>query len=570
MDLEWSFSTPFDPCSETYKGVTPFTEPETRGLQAIMETVGGIDLFIAFRGYGQSIVYPVLRNDIPPANIHEHEVLAMVFVHAVSYTSRGHINYEIGQSGPLYGLTSEDLAPEAQNRFIYTIDLPYKGRYGLLHSESNISSTLMETTAGIMCMCLLYSKMLPVLPVFCLCLATLVQGDASIQMWSVDVLKNNDVIRELENGGYFDIWGDNTTHAQILVSSTCRSTLVQQVLESSEMRYWVEVEDVMSLVQQERIFMETTKNNREHPMDWNVYHNTADVEKFINWVKEMGGCFVQVLTAATTEEGRQVLVIKVTDPFSDEPKTKIWIEAGIHAREWISPAVSLYILNLLITDDSWRDLLKRTEWYIVPVVNPDGYHYSFTSESARLWRKNRQTHLDRGCKGVSLIRDMDLEWSFSTPFDPCSETYKGVTPFTEPETRGLQAIMETVGGIDLFIAFRGYGQSIVYPVLRNDIPPANIHEHEVLAMVFVHAVSYTSRGHINYEIGQSGPLYGLTSEDLAPEAQNRFIYTIDLPYKGRYGLLHSESNISSTLMETTAGIMCMVRHITNTGHCTNP
>ncbi|XP_069177144.1 carboxypeptidase B-like [Procambarus clarkii] len=412
--------------------------------------------------------------------------------------------------------------------------------------------------------------MLPVLPVFCLCLATLVQGDASIQMWSVDVLKNNDVIRELENGGYFDIWGDNTTHAQILVSSTCRSTLVQQVLESSEMRYWVEVEDVMSLVQQERIFMETTKNNREHPMDWNVYHNTADVEKFINWVKEMGGCFVQVLTAATTEEGRQVLVIKVTDPFSDEPKTKIWIEAGIHAREWISPAVSLYILNLLITDDSWRDLLKRTEWYIVPVVNPDGYHYSFTSESARLWRKNRQTHLDRGCKGVSLIRDMDLEWSFSTPFDPCSETYKGVTPFTEPETRGLQAIMETVGGIDLFIAFRGYGQSIVYPVLRNDIPPANIHEHEVLAMVFVHAVSYTSRGHINYEIGQSGPLYGLTSEDLAPEAQNRFIYTIDLPYKGRYGLLHSESNISSTLMETTAGIMCMVRHITNTGHCTNP
>ncbi|XP_069158532.1 carboxypeptidase B-like [Procambarus clarkii] len=500
MDLEWSFSTPFDPCSETYKGVTPFTEPETRGLQSIMETVGGIDLFIAFRGYGQSIVYPVLRNDIPPANIHEHEVLAMVFVHA----------------------------------------------------------------------CLLYSKMLPVLPVFCLCLATLVQGDASIQMWSVDVLKNNDVIRELENGGYFDIWGDNTTHAQILVSSTCRSTLVQQVLESSEMRYWVEVEDVMSLVQQERIFMETTKNNREHPMDWNVYHNTADVEKFINWVKEMGGCFVQVLTAATTEEGRQVLVIKVTDPFSDEPKTKIWIEAGIHAREWISPAVSLYILNLLITDDSWRDLLKRTEWYIVPVVNPDGYHYSFTSESARLWRKNRQTHLDRGCKGVSLIRDMDLEWSFSTPFDPCSETYKGVTPFTEPETRGLQAIMETVGGIDLFIAFRGYGQSIVYPVLRNDIPPANIHEHEVLAMVFVHAVSYTSRGHINYEIGQSGPLYGLTSEDLAPEAQNRFIYTIDLPYKGRYGLLHSESNISSTLMETTAGIMCMVRHITNTGHCTNP
>nr|XP_045588739.1 carboxypeptidase B-like [Procambarus clarkii] len=271
------------------------------------------------------------------------------------------------------------------------------------------------------------------------------------------------------------------------------------------------------------------------------------------------------------EEGRHVLMIKVTDPFSDEPKTKILIEAGIHAREWISPAVSMYILNLLITDESWRDLLKRTEWYIVPVVNPDGYHYTFTSESARSVNSAVEKESpDRGCKGVSLIRDMDLEWSFSTPFDPCSETYKGVTPFTEPETQGLQAIMETVGGIDLFIAFPGYGQSIVYPVLRNDIPPANIHEHEVLAMVFVHAVSYTSRGHMNYEIGESGPLYGLTSEDLAPEAQNRFIYTIDHPYKGRYGFLHPERNITSTLVETTAGIMCMVRHITNTGHCTNP
>nr|XP_045588738.1 carboxypeptidase B-like [Procambarus clarkii] len=285
----------------------------------------------------------------------------------------------------------------------------------------------------------------------------------------------------------------------------------------------------------------------------------------------MGGCFLQVLTAATMEEGRHVLMIKVTDPFSDEPKTKILIEAGIHAREWISPAVSMYILNLLITDESWRDLLKRTEWYIVPVVNPDGYHYTFTSESARSVNSAVEKESpDRGCKGVSLIRDMDLEWSFSTPFDPCSETYKGVTPFTEPETQGLQAIMETVGGIDLFIAFPGYGQSIVYRVLRNDIPPANIHEHEVLAMVFVHAVSYTSHGHMNYEIGESGPLYGLTSEDLAPEAQNRFIYTIDHPYKGRYGFLHSESNITSTLVETTAGIMCMVRHITNTGHCTNP
>lgn len=58
--------------------------------------------------------------------------------------------------------------------------------------------------------------------------------------------------------------------------------MVQQVLESSEMRYWVEVEDVMSLVQQERIFMETTKNNRGKYMLAQIpnLHMIENINKF--------------------------------------------------------------------------------------------------------------------------------------------------------------------------------------------------------------------------------------------------------------------------------------------------
>lgn len=67
----------------------------------------------------------------------------------------------------------------------------------------------------------------------------------------------------------------------------------------------------------------------------------------------------------------------------------MWIDGGIHAREWITPAVVTFMLKQLVEDldaaDS--DLLDKLDWYILPVVNPDGYEYTRTGD--RLWRKTR-------------------------------------------------------------------------------------------------------------------------------------------------------------------------------------
>lgn len=41
----------------------------------------------------------------------------------------------------------------------------------------------------------------------------------------------------------------------------------------------------------------------------------------------------------------------------------IWIDGGIHAREWISPAVTTYIINHLV--ENWEELpsyLKNIDW----------------------------------------------------------------------------------------------------------------------------------------------------------------------------------------------------------------
>lgn len=62
-------------------------------------------------------------------------------------------------------------------------------------------------------------------------------------------------------------------------------------------------------------------------------------------------------------------------------KPGIFIEGGIHAREWISPAVVTFIIKSLLTskDPDVARIADSYNWYIVPILNPDGYKYSFES-----------------------------------------------------------------------------------------------------------------------------------------------------------------------------------------------
>lgn len=80
------------------------------------------------------------------------------------------------------------------------------------------------------------------------------------------------------------------------------------------------------------------------------------------------------------------------------------------------------------TDLQIRDLMTQFDFYILPVVNVDGYVYSHTVN--RLWRKTRSIHSDVFlgivCIGVDPNRNFDFHWlevgasSFS-----CSQAYAG-------------------------------------------------------------------------------------------------------------------------------------------------
>ena len=93
------------------------------------------------------------------------------------------------------------------------------------------------------------------------------------------------------------------------------------------------------------------------------------------------------------------------------------------------------------TDDELTEIINTTDLWFIPVVNLDGYDYTFT-EGNRLWRKNlRDNDGDgqiTGQDGVDLNRNFPYKWGYdnegSSP-QPAGETYRGPSPGPSPRRR---------------------------------------------------------------------------------------------------------------------------------------
>eukprot|EP01134_Creolimax_fragrantissima_P007050 CFRG7050T1 len=165
-------------------------------------------------------------------------------------------------------------------------------------------------------------------------------------------------------------------------------------------------------------------------------------------------------------EGRRITGVAIGNP---NAPMAVYMNCGIHAREWISPASAMFAIDQLVLKmEKTPSFLQTTRIFITPSSNPDGYEYTFTATEdnpePRLWRKNRRISED-GCVGVDLNRNFNghNSWVNRTK---CDNTYSGTQPYSEPETQALKAHVENIkseyvfgGAIDL----HAYSQWIMYP-----------------------------------------------------------------------------------------------------------
>ena len=172
-----------------------------------------------------------------------------------------------------------------------------------------------------------------------------------------------------------------------------------------------------------------------------------------------------------TAEGRPIQWVRISDnPDVDEDEPEILYTALHHAREPISLSQLIYFMWYILenseTDPSIAHLLKNTELYFIPCVNPDGYVYNETvrPEGGGLWRKNRRKNAD-GTFGVDLNRNYGHKWGVDndgSSSNTQSEVYRGTAPFSEPET---QAVRSFVLDHDFKVAlnYHSYGGFLIYP-----------------------------------------------------------------------------------------------------------
>ncbi|KAL7736782.1 hypothetical protein ACLKA6_015627 [Drosophila palustris] len=196
--------------------------------------------------------------------------------------------------------------------------------------------------------------------------------------------------------------------------------------------------------------------------DWQHFFHLKTI---YDWMDDLASKYpdrLSVLDMGTSTQGNAIKGVKL----GQNPANKaIFIESGIHAREWIAPATATYIINELLTskDERIQELAKNFNWIVFPCVNPDGYKYTF--EHDRMWRKNRQ--LFGTCRGVDLNRNYPDHWnSTGSSSDPTRYDYAGPSAGSELET---QRLIEFIRGhvekdqIKTYIALHSYSQMLMFP-----------------------------------------------------------------------------------------------------------
>lgn len=179
----------------------------------------------------------------------------------------------------------------------------------------------------------------------------------------------------------------------------------------------------------------------------------------------------QARSIGHTVQNRPIMAIRLTNEKVAGDKPQVLFHATTHAREWVATEVAMRLMDYLVSnygsDGRVTTLLDTTEIWIIPVVNPDGYQYTFTDE--RLWRKNLRDNDGDGnitlADGVDLNRNYDSHWGYdnegSSPIWS-DGTYRGPAPNSEPET---QALINFIAGNDFEFAlsYHTYGNLILYP-----------------------------------------------------------------------------------------------------------
>lgn len=287
----------------------------------------------------------------------------------------------------------------------------------------------------------------------------------------------------------------------------------------------------------------------------------------------------ETFSIGQTYEGRELKCIRISNNLaSADSKPMIWVDGGIHAREWISSHTVLYFANALLGEvepslqTELQSMLDKYQFVILPMSNPDGYEYSRNSN--RYWRKTRRpsgckydyTRADGSCYygacyGIDPNRNWDaaFESKQGVSTNPCSDVYPGKKAFSEKNTKAMSDyLLKHISNVKLYMSFHSYSQLFLKPVGYDRTAPKDAATHTAAGSAVVNAIYNTHRK--TYRNIRSVELYPTSgsSQDWAYLQGVVNSYTIELRDTGRYGFQLPTNQIIPTGEENIRGFIALV------------
>ncbi|OXU20466.1 hypothetical protein TSAR_015593 [Trichomalopsis sarcophagae] len=370
-------------------------------------------------------------------------------------------------------------------------------------------------------------------------------------------------------------------------------------MKDRELTYTVQVQDVQQLLNNA-----TRRGKRSRNIENFGFTRFQTLDKIYNWLDNLARAYpnnVEIIVGGRSFEGRPIKGVKLT--FAPG-KSGIFIEAGIHAREWLSHSTATFLINELLTsnDQDVRQLAQSFDWYIFPCFNPDGYVFSHSDimaqnenalclESVLEPRILRATHMSR-CRsqsklGIPLGRQIFLitnEIPFPQHYytrgflsgpgsghDGCAEVFAGPGAFSEIESKTMSEYITSISDkLFAYISFHTYIEKLMFPYGHTSAHLDNYNQQYLVGLQAIDGLSkrYGSRfpvGNIAEILG--GPASGGSIDWVKASFKVPFVYCYEL--RGRtkagqmYGFVAPPSEIIPSGQEVLDSLVAMFKAAAN-------
>uniref|UniRef100_A0A3B3ZHD3 Carboxypeptidase B n=2 Tax=Periophthalmus magnuspinnatus TaxID=409849 RepID=A0A3B3ZHD3_9GOBI len=336
--------------------------------------------------------------------------------------------------------------------------------------------------------------------------------------------------------------------------------MVSTRLHQSDMEHEVLIEDLEEAVKRER---DSGPTPRAH--SYTRYNNWDTINSWMNSITSSNSDLISKMFIGNTYEGRPMNVLKIGRK-TGSGKNAIFMDCGIHAREWISPAFCQWFVKEAVStygsDPQMTSLLDQMDVYVLPVINIDGYQYTHTSN--RMWRKTRSRKSGTSCIGADPNRNFNAGWcTLGASSNPCSDTFCGYSPESEIEVKNVaDFIRKNKGIIKAYLTIHSYSQLLLFPysytyeLAADHSELMKVAEGASSALRSLYGTRYTSGPGATTIYPAAGG-----SDDWAYDLGVKYSYTFELRDTGRYGFLLPESQIQPTCEETMLAVKYIAAYV---------